>query len=112
MKKIPKSITVTVRNGDKFRAERSDGTVQFGDGMNIDRIRAAFPRTPTPPYKVTYREDPKGRYIVHIGARYSPACLMTHDDKEPADERGTFVCFLTPDFNGLRVSRRVEKVKK
>jgi hypothetical protein len=110
MKKIPRSITVTVRNGEKFRAELADGVTHYGGGMNTERVKRAFPRTPLPPYTVTYRVDPNGRYKVCENSRWSPPHLMTHDDEEPGGMQGTFVCFLTP-FIGLRVSRKVTPIR-
>lgn len=107
MKKIPKSITVTVRNGDNFRASRP-GKTYMGDGVEFDEVAEVFPGTPKPPYRLTYSLSRRGNLIARVFAfvGYVDVCKY---------KSGKFLvttCFLPSSWDGLRVSRRVEKVKK
>jgi hypothetical protein len=112
MKKIPKSITVTVRNGGNFRATRPGRTYPSGD-MDMVRVRGSFPKTPNPPYKVTYTVNPRGVYtVIDDNPDMFPSLLKNGEEWAKGGD-GTFVCFISGlGWHGLRVSRRVEKVKK
>ena len=108
MKKIPKSITVTVRNGDNFRATRPGRTYR-GGGYDHERILGTFPGTPDPPYKLTYSLDPEGPLMVADGDILAPEIYKIIPDK--ARTQTLICCFMRGlRWGGLRVSRRVEKV--
>lgn len=103
MKKIPKSITVTV--------EREGNHVKIGnmvDSSSYKEMRRFkfFPRTKR--YRVTYAQSPKGELIV----RYTCVCT----DVRPYGEtfrNGEFVntCFIPKSWAGHRVSRKVEPIR-
>ena len=108
-KKTPKSITVTVRNGGDFRAESGD-RIWLGRGVKMSgawepncNIRFSFPNTPEPPYRVTYTLNPQGKYKVGRIRKWRAI-------RGPGVEM--MACILPDAWRGLRVSRRVEKVKK
>jgi hypothetical protein len=109
MKKIPKSITVTVRNGENFRAVlgkeiwNGDGVTFGGDGPEWRTVSKFFPKTPAPPYRVTYTVNPRGKYIKWSG------CLI-RDIRTDEINRAMNVCFLPDSWRGLRVSRKVSKI--
>jgi hypothetical protein len=106
MPPIPKSITVTVRNGENFKATRP-GRTYPGLGFDLKRVRLSFPKTPDPPYRVTYTLCKNGKYKFDGGQLY----IGNSEDSHWADPEGTFIFFLPESWWGLRVSRRVEKVK-
>ena len=111
MKKIPKSITVTVRNGEDFRATRL-GRTYLGHGMDRERIRNAFGRCPAFPYKVTYTLNPRGKYLVDKKYDNARLLLVTDHKNLSGGYYETWVCFLNDlDWDGLRISRKVEKIK-
>jgi len=117
MKKIPKSITVTVRNGGNFRATRPGKTY---NGRNVkyrntervfhhplvnvsQSVKDYFPETPAPPYSLTYAVSKDGNYSVtneysHVAVRRKGARTIFP------------VCFLPPEWHGLRVSRAVKRI--
>lgn len=106
MKKIPKSITVTVRVS-------KNGTVALLSGhwrnthVSTDLIRRMFGKAPSVGFhRVTYTENARGAYTV--SECYSGGFATI------TNSRGGSIrpCFFRGPWNGLRVSRRVEKVKK
>ena len=113
MKKIPKSITVTVRNGDNFRATRP-GITYLGEGVNLGNgsrwvcVRDHFPRTPDTPYKLTYSLNPRGNLVASI-VNVFPGIKR----RDSINKSGLIVCFLPHSWckKGLRVSRTVERMK-
>ena len=101
MRKIPKSVTVAIA----FR-KMSDTTRLF-KGQLYSR-RDWFPRTweiPQQNYRVTYYLDARGRFLVIAASRHGVRGVEYRNNNYP-------VCFLPESWIGLRVSRRVEKVKK
>lgn len=110
MPNIPQSITVTIRNGGNFRATRLGKTFK-GFGMDFGRVRKAFPKTPNPPYQVTYAVNPRGKYLVELTYGHTIS-IVNLGGSEPADADGTFACFLPRAGDGLRVSRKVTAIRK
>jgi hypothetical protein len=103
MKNVPQSITVTVRNGDNFRATRP-GKTWDGDGASINYIRRKGLYAPNPPYRVTYTVTSKGRFPVVEDEGLSSLAIGLKDLNKMS------VCFLPDSWRGLRVSRKVEKI--
>jgi len=97
------SITVTVRNGDSFRATRP-GKTYLGLGVALSDIKRNHLAVPSIPYRLTYFLDPNGKYKV--------VCSV-YEDSYPRIKLRRIeldVCFLPKAWAGLRVSRKVEAI--
>lgn len=102
------SITVTVRNGDNFRATRP-GKTYWGNRVTFYDIKEFFPETPRPPYRVTYSLSARGSLEVRDGACI---CAWVESRTENRDVH-LDACFLTDlDWHGLRVTRTVQAIRK
>src|SRR3989304_332936 len=97
------SITVTVRNGEDFRATRP-GKRYEARGYDFSRVLEYFPRTPSPPYLLKYSLNPRGHYLVDCEDSY-PRIFNLGMNKYYL-----IACFLPRDWHGLRVSRKGEAI--
>ena len=111
MKPKRTSITVTVKNGEDFRATRP-GKSFLGGGYGYERILATFPKTPSPPYKLTYNIDPRGGFRIDSD---NPHVTLIKIDPIGGDyysvRNKIYACFLPRDWIGYRVSRKVEAIR-
>jgi hypothetical protein len=108
MTKIPKSITVTVRNGENFRATRPGKTFP-GHGVCAASLRKHKLRHPPLPYLLTYTVTPKGRYFVHGPDGDSSFPWVSWSGTGGYEMLS--ICFLPESWHGLRVSRKVTPIR-
>lgn len=103
MKKIPKSITVTIEK---------DGPEMICPSMDTPCVESQWYRLLRPPlcekYRVTYSVNPRGPFRVIQSKKYEWPVLKKAKGRDDNNDR--FVCFLTP-FLGLRVSRKATPIK-
>ena len=103
MKKIPKSITVTIEK---------EGNQMLCPSMDTPCVETTWFRLLRPPlcksYRVTYTVNPRGPFRVVKSDEFEWPFLKKAKGRD--DNKDRFVCFLKP-FIGLRVSRKVEKIK-
>jgi hypothetical protein len=109
MTKIPKSITVTVRNGDNFRATRP-GRIWLGDGASVAYLREYIRPVPKPPYRVTYTVVANGTYEV-VSDAGDAGIRKDNWFNEWGNQKRMSVCFLPREWIGLRVSRKVTPIR-
>ena len=105
MKKIPKSIS-------RIIDRRKDGNLVLRcdhDRMSLIKFTKSFFRGKVPgtPYRVTYTINPRGAYDCEDSGGVEIILTRRSDGIS-----GMAICFSYPSWHGLRVSRRVEKVKK
>lgn len=106
VKKIPKSITVTVRREIRngwHRLFAYLGDEEFdGMGQGILDIRKVRKNTPYPPYKVTYSVRKTGAKVTTDGPH--PIVVWS------GQHGYIHACFLPNSWGGKRVSRKVTKI--
>ena len=112
MKKVPKSITVTVEQGHHsygYARVHVEPGIEL-TSLNVvclGEIREYFGRLPKAPYKVTYRENPRGQFRAALLGNYS-IHIRRHNKY---GEFGVIACFIPNDWDGLRVSRKVTPIR-
>lgn len=103
MKKIPKSISVTVR-----RSKKDPGRlVVAGKPMGaFDKwVEDISGERPEVPYIVTYKISTRGRYTVEANPDECPCVRLNKTGN------WTPACFLPESWHGLRVSREVTPIR-
>ena len=76
-------------------------------GHSLDRREGV----PWGSYRVTYRIDPRGEFIITLDKKLLEPSVTFYPDVNEHQFRVP-VCFLSDDWIGHRVSRRVKKIKK
>ena len=82
---------------------------------NITSIRAEvlFRGIPKTKYRVTYTPDRKGKYLVDRGHENGLRRIAKYEKgltKSVGNRPNMLVCFLPPEYRGLRVNRKVERL--
>jgi len=104
------SISVTIRDGDNFRAIKSR-RIYRGNGVEEFFIKKLFPGNPKPPYKVTYSlfNSKKGIPVLDGRSSIDNDWLCDYPIIR-VNKRSLPVCFMPPEWIGRKVSRKVEKL--